>query len=68
MSNVRLETVFLNPGTIISYVEDGVTKQDTVKAEVEVPFVSFEGNRIYQVKWTTASGEFLALAVEPSPS
>ncbi len=60
--SVALDTIFLKPGTIVSYINDGVRVTTTIDQETEVGLVSVVANNVYIIKW----GDAEATAVEPS--
>jgi len=62
---VTLDTVYLRPGTKITYLFKGQKLTESFSVEVEAELVSIAGETTYIIKWADADGGE-ATATEPA--
>ncbi len=67
MTEYAIETIFLRPGTVVTYLVDGVKVTEVVAEEIEVLLVVGLQGTASIVKWPAAPGGE-ATAVEPTLS
>jgi hypothetical protein len=67
MTEYDIQTVFLRPGTVVTYLVNGVKVTEVLQEEVEVDLVAGLQGTVSIVKWPAAPGGE-ATAVEPTLS